>query len=508
MFSMLLCALGTILCIVGIGNQSKWRVISGIIVLTLAAHEKLIASPFLWIGMVASVSALSWPHTKSTISTLTLRIITWSLTIPALSLLIIIVSFIYVHTTHGLSIPVFTAQQTLLAYSSSLWPLWNLLHIGSSFFNNTVPVSLFSEIIMIMKGFCIIVCIVLVCSTVLSTIFKIIISRKVYTAIPRINIIVSKLNFLLFSAITIAGIITSYVLTAKIWPLITVPDRYYIPAATFNNIALQFGVKTAIGHTLLSAAWACAVYMNALPTAHLFLMLFGAMITIRSQRRYAVKTTDLLMNLFTLLCICAPVVYGVLQLPLYSRYFNLFLLGSVLSLVPQSIKWHDTRPKRFILFYFTGFILIIIESYPFQPFVAAFRPVWSNSSSTINNQPSPGTVTPWYPGWGEELPDAFDRIVKTFPYDTQEIRLYHNFPAALIRPPKNVLTSAMPEGLGKLPYRYSDHDFYILSRNGVSTYSYIPFPYNTHPFFTITNRGFVKAWVFRGSDLYNDGFCF
>jgi hypothetical protein len=508
MFSMLLGVLGTIMCIAGIGNRSKLRIFSGIIILTLAAHEKLIASPLLWTGMIASVSTLSWPDKKSTFTTFTTRIITCSLTIPAISFLVIVLSFIYVNITHESSVPGFTAQQMFLAYTSSFWPLWNLLHIGPSFFNNSVNTSLISELITVLKGFLIITCIVFTSSIALVTLLKFITSRKLYTAIPRINIVILKLIFTALSAVILTGIIAGYTLNARIWPLTSIPDGYYIPSATFNDIALQFGAKTAIGHTLFSAAWACAVFINALPTAILFLMLLGGIINIRSQERYSVNSSILLLNLFTLLCICTPVVYGVVQLPIYSRYFNLFLLGPLLSLVPLSIKWYDTRPKRFLFLFIFGFLFTVIESSPFQPFVAAFHPVWSNCSSAINNQPSPGDVTPWYPGWGEELPCAFKQITENFSNDTQKIRLYHNFPSALIRPPENIVTSAMPKGQGKLPYRYSDHDFYILSRNGTSTYSYIPFPYKIHPLFTIENRGFVKAWVFRGSDLYNNGFSF
>jgi hypothetical protein len=508
MISMLLGVLGTIMCIAGIGNRSKLRILSGIIILTLAAHEKLIASPLLWAGMTASVSALSWPRQKGTITTITIRIIECSVAIPAVSFLVIIISFIYVNITHESSIPGFTAQQMLLAYSSCFWPLWNLFHIGSSFFINIMNTSLISEMITVLKGFLIIICIVFTSSISLITLLKILTTRKLYTAIPRINIVVSQLNFLTLSAVTITGIIASYTLNTRIWPLTSIPEGYYIPSATFNDIALQFGAKTALVHTLFSAAWACAVLVNALPTAILFLILLGGMINIRSQERYSVNTSTLLLNLFTLLCICTPVVYGVVQLPLYSRYFNLFLIGPLLSLIPLYIKWYDIRPKSFLLVFTIGYLFTIIESYPFQPFVTSFHPVWSNCSPAIYKQPSAGNVTPWYPGWGEELPSAFERITDEFSNDTQEIRLYHNFPSSLIRPPENFIISAMPKGQGKLPYRYSDHDFYILSRNGVSTYSYIPFPYNIDPLFTIENRGFVKAWVFRGSDLYNNGFRF
>lgn len=509
MLSMVLGVLGILLCSAGIVNHSKKRIFSAIIILTLAAHEKLIASPFLWTGMIVSVYALSWPSNKMLLSKLVSRLVMWSFAIPAISLLVIVTSFTYINITNGSSFQLFTAQQLLLAYTSSLWPFCNLFHTGSLFFtNSSIQISFFSELIIFLKGFLVIAGILFTSSSVLITIVKIIAIRKMYTAIPRINRAVSKLNFVVLSLITVTGIVAGYTLKANIWPLISTPDGYYIPQATFNNIALQFRAKTAVGHTLLSSIWACAVYTNALPTVLLSLMLLGALITVLSQERYTVNQANLLLNIFTLICICIPIGFGVLQLPLYSRYFNLFLLGATLSLISQTIKWFDTRRRAFLLMYSIGFIFLIIESYPFQPFVASFRPLWSNGSTTVNTHPSPGQATPWYPGWGEELPEAYERLSEYIPTDTEEIRLYYNFPSALFSLPEKIKTSAMPKGHGQLPYRYSDHDFYIISRNGVSTYSYIPFPYDIEPLFTIENRGFVKAWVYCGRDLYNNGFSF
>ena len=64
----------------------------------------------------------------------------------------------------------------------------------------------------------------------------------------------------------------------------------------------------------------------------------------------------------------------------------------------------------------------------------------------------------------------------------------------------------MADGFGQREFRYTNNDYYIFSRNGVSCYPYIPFPSGVKPLFTVADRGFVKAWVFRGNDLAAQGF--
>jgi hypothetical protein len=57
-------------------------------------------------------------------------------------------------------------------------------------------------------------------------------------------------------------------------------------------------------------------------------------------------------------------------------------------------------------------------------------------------------------------------------------------------------------------YSYTELDYYIISRNGISTFADIRFPQDTRPIFTISDRGFTKAWIYLGSDLGKSGFRF
>jgi hypothetical protein len=49
-------------------------------------------------------------------------------------------------------------------------------------------------------------------------------------------------------------------------------------------------------------------------------------------------------------------------------------------------------------------------------------------------------------------------------------------------------------------FTYNNNDFYIFNRMGISETS-LPFPDTVKPYFTIEFRGFVQAWIFRGSDI-------
>jgi hypothetical protein len=83
------------------------------------------------------------------------------------------------------------------------------------------------------------------------------------------------------------------------------------------------------------------------------------------------------------------------------------------------------------------------------------------------------------------------------------LRILHNYPGGWIRPPSGVKLIFMDHTFKD--YTYGPCDYYILTRKGV-TFSPHGFPAHVQPFFTLAERGFQKAWVFRASDLAAAGF--
>jgi hypothetical protein len=63
--------------------------------------------------------------------------------------------------------------------------------------------------------------------------------------------------------VTITGIAATFLITARVYPLIPVSEGFYKPQITFNGVCLSYGAKTIAGHTAASVAWACATFVNA-----------------------------------------------------------------------------------------------------------------------------------------------------------------------------------------------------------------------------------------------------
>ncbi|MBN1758529.1 MAG: hypothetical protein JW863_09440 [Chitinispirillaceae bacterium] len=504
LLSMLFGILGGIWCIAGMRTTDKRLLFCGVLSLTLAAHEKLIASPLLWIAMVAVTVRLTLEASRSS-KPVFIPALYNAVKVTLLSFGAVAVSFCFVHLTHGTSAPVFNADQLFVCWMSSVWPVVRMF--GVPFMVSMMPQSLPHALQGILGRLAVIVSAVFLLSEALCTVIRIKGNRAGWV-IKTSDRVVQYIPAVLLSMVTIAGIAAQYRLKVWIWPLVPVGQGACQPHMTFNGIAHHFGAASEVAHTIASMGWACAVFINALPTV-LLLLLFAAA-AIRARTGYGESSNrQRLPDLFTVIFLTVPLLYGALQIPLFPRYFNVFLAGIAVSGAASllSVKQLPSGWRAGV----AGGVIIIglyAEIVPFQPIGAAFRPVWSNYSRRFNHDPGFGSVTPWYPGWGEELYQAYRKIIEEEKPGKRPICLYHNFPAALIRPPSTVVTSAMPKGHGQLPYRYGEHDYYIISRNGVSAYPYIPFPEGVPPLFTLADRGFVKAWVYRGSDLRKAGYNF
>ncbi|MBN1307854.1 MAG: hypothetical protein JXA18_08055 [Chitinispirillaceae bacterium] len=507
LLSMLLGVLGCVWLVAGAHPVRKEALFAGIAALTLAAHEKLIASPLLWAGVIFTVVRLVDSKKDSSWLKFAVRNGLWSAMTTAVPLLLVGSSFLFVHLTHGSNGPGIDAGRLFEVFTSGFWPLGRLVSAplsGRPFF-----ASIDNETVNLLFGYAAVTAMVGLIAGLFPGAVRI--GRTVNRRPPALSSVAAaaawaKLSLLLF--LTMTGIIAGYALDVKIWPHVPVLPGNYVPRATFNGIAHHFGSGTLFAHGTASTAWACAVFVNALPTTLLGLLIIACIIPLRAIKKRSPSQYGLPLDMAALLFMTAPLLYGALQIPLYPRYLNLFLLGTIVTVIPGlfTIRLRQFVPTACLAV--IGLLLLIGECLPFQPLCAAFRPIWSNYSKECHNDPCFGKVTPWYPGWGEELYAAYRRIRHMEPACCGKVRLFYNFPADVIHPPEKVETFSMPVETGQFEYGYGDCDYYILSRNGVSTYLTIPFPYNRKPVFTISDREFVKAWVFRGRELAGGGFGF
>jgi hypothetical protein len=490
---MLLGVLGCIWCAAGVRDGNRQLLLASVAVLTLAAQEKLIASPLLMIGMAVAAFRLTIPGDSGVRwRTFFGNTAVWAGVVIAVSLAVVGGMFAMLRATHKYIGTIRSTDQFLSAYTSCLWPVRRLIPPADGI---GIPVG---DSMSLVFGCLLIFCAVFTMVLALHGVKRIgTLAATNSVALPGTIRFCRSAGFIMLTGI---GIIAGYTITTTIWPLVPVPPGRYLPGVTFNGIAHYFGCGSFFSHTVSSIAWAYAVFVNALPTALLVMMAAGAVVAVR-MRNIAGASHRLPLVILSLFFLTGPLLYGALQIPVYPRYLNVFLLGAVISLVPELLLLRLGHP---CVTGAAGAIVVAalyLEVVPFQPLGDDFHPLWSHSSKAYNTTPAFGNVAPWHTGWGEELYGATVRL-RTLTHDCSNgIRVYYNFPGALIRKPDRVTTSAMPKGHGQLEYRYGDCDFYILSRNGISSYPYVEFPANVPPLFTIEHRDVIQAWVYRGSDL-------
>jgi len=507
LLSMMPGVLGCIWCAAGVQPPDKRLLFAGMITLTCASHEKLIASPFLWLSL-AVIPVRIAVASKGSFFEMALTALRWSAAAVSASFLTVAASFALVYLTHGPGTPPLNADQITACWMSCLWPLSRMF--GIAVVPETADVPLHDILYQTGARMAGIMFMLFIFAVVAGSILRQLNRKERFSALCRRRLlqVLPYLRIGLTAVVAVSGVIAGYTLQTRIWPLIPVADGHYLPTMTFNGIAHHFGCRTLFTHTIASMLWACSVFVNALPTPFLVLLVAGSMMRVivkRGENTVESIRTDILFLMFT----SVPLLYGTIQMPLYPRYFNLFLAGSVVTglgglqgILPiRQVLYAGALPAMVLAATFA-------EVVPFEPLGAAFRPVWSNYSAAYENGPEFGKVTPWYPGWGEELYCAYEKIEKVYHHRNDTVTLYYNFPAGLIKPKPGVRLSAMPAGHGTIPCSYGENDYYIISRNGVSSYPYIPFPYGVPVLFTVADRGFVKAWVFRGSDLATAGFSF
>lgn len=301
---------------------------------------------------------------------------------------------------------------------------------------------------------------------------------------------------LLITAVT--GIVSAYLVKAFLYPSYPVVSGRYVPTHFFNGCAIHFNSFSQIGHIIHYIGWSYAMFFVSIPTIWLVIAIIIATRNL-SQRNQ--DNNSWCFDVVQIGILTVPFLYGIMQVPVSGRYLNLFLFLFMLitanNLVTRTVSLSVIR--RFSLY---GVILlaVFIEMYPFSPLFASFRPWWLTYPKDYMMSPSRGVLNPWWMGWGEEVAIAGTKIFDRYRRegkDCDSIKLFTNYQGSwlLRKPPVKIIKMDICHN-----FTYNNNDFYIFNRMGISETS-LPFPDTVKPYFTIEFRGFVQAWIFRGSDI-------
>jgi hypothetical protein len=285
-----------------------------------------------------------------------------------------------------------------------------------------------------------------------------------------------------------------------------------VTGGLFNNINLHFDSTTHTAHVISHVVYAYAVVVAALPTA-LWLMAFAALAAqILWRQRLGLPELDAVC----LLACAGPAAAGLLQIPVGHRYLNLSLFLLAIWITARFFAalapLVQTRARQ------TGLTaaslglaaLVVIETAPFRPLFAAFRPLWLE-------YPDPdkavlGKLNPSWLGWGEEAFIAGTELERRCLATPQraldgvpcgEITLYAVYPGLWLG--DHVIKST-PHGdvRGKEPL--TKDAYYVFNRSFLV--QGFPAPEALTPEFKIAFRGFTQAWVYRGDRLATAGYKF
>jgi len=471
--------LAVVYIILGIKNNSIRYIILSIFASTLAAQEKLIASPLLLISMFFYVF-IACAKTEESLTYI--NALKYSIKAGLYSLIISMGTFIFVGimVRDGI-IPKMTLAELLGPMVTFLLPVIRVINAGK-FAQIQAPLVLLIFIIFTL-------------STISYFLKKNDFLKHLASPLFHKNRIAKLFYFSIFLFL-LGGIIGTFYIRAYIYPAYPLEKNIYLPPYLMNGNVLHYNMPNALSHKIASVIWSYVVFINAIPTVYLVIIfiIFFKIGTLYFQNK------ENKLWLFALpLSFLFPLLYGMTDTPVANRYFNLFLFIVVLSLGVLLFNILKDYNKMVIICCTCAFCaLLVFEVLSFKPVYGAFRPIWSGYDNKYNSNPVVGQTNPWWNGWGEEVMLAARVIQNLYKEDEKTtINLYYSYPGSMwLNHDPIFQIHPMPPAS---QMNFSVNDYYIINRSSVVQGWNIP-P-DIKPLFTISFRGFVQAWVYRGDQL-------
>ncbi|TFW61130.1 hypothetical protein CT676_09615 [Bradyrhizobium sp. MOS001] len=279
------------------------------------------------------------------------------------------------------------------------------------------------------------------------------------------------------------------------------------PAFAMNGAWLHFGLDSPAMTKFAFVAYAFQVLVVAMPTPVFVLVLVANLLLIIGRRDYDPAAAFLFA-----IALILTLIGAVLQVPLAHRYLNipLFLLlaGSltvVMGRVQEYLVKRRTRLAAASVFAVTASLFLILETAPFRPLYAAFRPFWLEYADAKFVET--GRINPSWMGWGEEralLGAKFEELCERSPNVCQDGRIFHFYSGRwLPERPRSFQIFDAASVAGKEPL--GDHDYHLFNRSRIV--QGLPQP-KSRPILTLDYRGYEMAWLYRGSDLAAENYGF
>lgn len=487
LYSMLFAVLAMILVLVAFKIKNEKYALIAIIIGVLAAQEKLIASPFLILAMISFIY-MKLSNTKDSSYRKSLYYSFYSMFIV---FLVSITSFLIVAmVVREGSIPDISFSAVMGILVGYLTPIIRVMR-GGAFQNYSVIYAL-----LLTLGLLSFVPWFLLKFRTLFTHFFQLIKNEM-------RLIVTVTIFLA----VLTGIIGTYFIEIFLHPYYPIPEGNYVSPYSMNSFTTHFGATSFVEHVIFYIGAQYSLFVNIIPSVYLIIVFLMLALWNKSSNK---KDIDLsIWRVILLLMFTVPFFYAMAHIPLENSYLNIFILLIILVLgleFNQVLNYYNKITSSVLVTLFA--IFLMVEVFPFRPIIGFFLPIWNQTNIEQYNNPAPGQT---YIGWWSNGVEAFrvgkqieDMVLAGKIANKGIINIYggHDW----------IFTSSYAEWLSKPNFisihypaiqfkhrAYTQSDYYIITRRAIAE-GYI-LPNGIEPFFTLSHRGFIQMWVYRGDQL-------
>lgn len=484
LFSLMFGTLAIVLLFVGINCKLERFFVLSVVFSWLAAQEKLIAIPFLFISTVCYGSCLSLPEFTREFKNNIFGKYQWILKPMFVAAL---TAFFCVFLLDA-----FIPNEDLLSLEMMVSPLNNIL----------IP------FMFMLKGG-----IVLGKQTLLTTMMLPIsilvlvpVARQLYNRFYSIQNgdILLKTSFLFYILFFALGIIGTFMIPYYWSPYVKIEQGFYLPPS-FNESSIHFMAKSWSGHFVSDLSLKYSLFFLSIPTVFSISIFFVVLSFLSGKHRYVHALGGMMLTLL------APLAYAIFSLPSDKRYFNIFIYFYVLLgilLVFHLFQKQQRKLKIIVVIWIGG---IIFELLPYIPLIdMKFKPVWASAPLELEAIPQKGRIHPVLNlGWGQELMMIGKKVEKQL----KKTAYYNDYLLKQLKPklyysylgdwPTSSLPYQVDFNLDRAEdfnsFSFSKNEIYIITRgNAIRLHQ---FPYGVPVLYRYPDEGAVTAWAFRGDHL-------
>lgn len=501
-FSMLLGLIGLFLSLAGV-NQTSWKYAYwGLIFSTLAAQEKLLASPFLIVSLMLSAYVMYQKKHKMYLVPLFVLIGMF------ISLITAAVLTLWVGLIRNFTFPDFSLFN--LAAPLISWKIaYNLVVAPAK--DLTLPIAEVSKYITALGA-------VLLIATIFLDIIKGLLN-KINTKFNKIAVLACVLVVWIF------GIFGTYKMKAY-QPWIVPPSPGNFDARAVGNNFWFVDTETKNEQMFKNIAWYNAEFVNTVPTVVLVL-LFIIVVFALLRREKGQTSINGFLDIAVMASLAFPTLLAIKSSWLYNRYYNAFTYLLCIYVLVNVITFLLPKIKSIKIQSAVVFIIILgffIEIIPYRVAYGYFRPIWSQAGEYEKNNVETGRQFLAFSGWSLEHAATQSKIYEICKQEKNcsEVRIYSDYAGYWLGSAHSLSTWEVFNFNGdsySIPQAsviggYKNTDYFVLTRIGL--YNALGFgnlrtmlvPKEVVPVFTIKVRGFIIAWVYRGDELKKQGFSF